>query len=458
MAKNKKRKSGKRKNYTPVEKKYVVKNNKNKKKAKINKPDIAHTQISDAEDVGKEKNEWKYKQRIKSILFFVFWLYFLTRLFITDFDLIFVTKHFEIGVIKYFTLRLLIFVLFSTIVWMCLKNKRFWWNILQLSYYPIYPLGFKIVKNLTWNFPNFVHKYKLNFLLFSYFDIIISFFVKFKITLLKVTGFILAIILMKFSGFYSLIISTIIFGLLQIGHIFKRLDELFGPMRIFQIKLDEGLIANPFTKDKVKSFVKKGETKEDLKKSKKQLKIKKMEHIILMDMLFKQVDEKVRSLASSKSYMKSFLVKGFYSFIFSMIMFGGINYCVFLIDANNFSYEGDPKYFEFFYYSFFTIFPDGVDIEPVTRTSKSIKMIGVFVGVFINLVIFALYLTINSERYKKNLQQVSIWSDSASNVINSYFIEKYGKEPTEALKWMTSVGSDLEKTLDEARKFFKLKK
>lgn len=130
-----------------------------------------------------------------------------------------------------------------------------------------------------------------------------------------------------------------------------------------------------------------------------------------------------------------------------MFYFGTINYCIFKINNAHFSFISVPKFFDFFYYSFFTIIPDGTDITPITILSKSIRMTGVMVGVLINLLLLTVYLTISNERFKENLERLLNFTDNYSKGINVHFEKKYGKNPTEALKKLNTLGSSIDSTM-----------
>jgi len=61
-------------------------------------------------------------------------------------------------------------------------------------------------------------------------------------------------------------------------------------------------------------------------------------------------------------------------------------------------------------------------------------MIGVFIGVIINLLLLTVYLTISNEKFKENLEKLYIFTEDYSKAINQRFEEKFGHSPTQGLQ------------------------
>ena len=84
-------------------------------------------------------------------------------------------------------------------------------------------------------------------------------------------------------------------------------------------------------------------------------------------------------------------------------------------------------------------------------------MAGVLVGVLINLLLLTVYLTISNERFKENLEQLLNFTDNYSKGINVHFEKKYGKNPTEALKKLSALGSSIDSTMKLIKTFMNIK-
>lgn len=398
----------------------------------------------------KESPTARRKTKIKRLLFGVIWFYFIIRVFITDIDLLLTYKYLSLTPSVYITLRILLTSLIILFIWIKAGNIRFWKNVGSFILYPIYPGATSIVKTLFWSVPKEMIDRKWQSLLYNYIDWTISFFVKFKYTLSKFILFLLAFILLFSLESYFLIIPILIFIILQVAHLYRRYKETFEPIRVFQIKLD-------FTSENIQEEFANEKLREKIEKAVGNIKdadeekafMKQMEHFLLISEFTSAFNTKMKNALNNRSYLKSFLWKAVFSLLISMVFFGGVNYGIYKYDPLNFKIEVGfiPKYFHFFYYSFFTIIPDGTDIEPATNLAKMIRMAGVIVGIFINLLVLAVYFTVSSDKYKENLEKAIKFTDESSKEIRNYFIEKYGHEPTEGINKLKSLGSTIEMTL-----------
>ena len=113
-------------------------------------------------------------------------------------------------------------------------------------------------------------------------------------------------------------------------------------------------------------------------------------------------------------------------------------------------------FFFTFYYSFFTIFPDGTDIIPIDIVAKITRMSGVVVGVLINLLLLTVYLTISNEKFKENLSNLSDITDNYSKEIQIHFENKYGYNPTEGLNKIKNLGSSIDGLIVKIKELIKI--
>lgn len=395
--------------------------------------------------------------RNKNSIFLFVYLYLIARIFITDIDLILVNRYLRVEYGEYIVLRFLVLSIIFFGLWKKLGNKRFWNNIGLFAALPIYPGLWIIIKNSVWRFPYYLVKKKQDFLLYLYAEVVLSLIVRFKTTILKVLIFILGFYITFFTeSSWLLIIGIVLLFLSQLLHLYKRWRELFGPVKVLQMTFrpieddNEPITLEAFEKS-IKNNV------ENAKKDKKDPVVIEMEQYILMHELMKAFDKKVKEILTSQTYIKTFILRSFYSFVFAMVIFGGINYCLYKINPSHFTVGEKPGYFEFFYYSFFNIISEGVDIEPISRVSKSFRMIGVSIGVLINFLILAVYFTVNSERYKKNLENMNLWISKFSNQVNNQYHQKYNHSPQEGESVLKSAGSELIKHLNDLRELLKRK-
>lgn len=325
-------------------------------------------------------NLFEKPNRLVTWIHSMIWLYIFHRIFLTDYDLNYFTEIFPISEAKYIFYRNVIFGIVILLVWSFIGNKRFYKSVILFFLFPFYPILLSVLLFLFWKLPAYFIKGKHDFLLYSYIDNLVSLIVRFRLTLIKAMLLLMGfIILMGFEG-EILWLAILIFGILQSLHLYKRYVETFAPIKVFQIKLATVKPKNPFNKVKFDN-----DLENATKNQKGKIEIAQMEYFLMISEFSNLFHRKIQDVLSTKSYLKGFLFKAIYSFFISIILFGGINYAIYKINPSNFQYTGEPKYFEFAYYSFFNIFSEGVDIDPITRLAKSVRMIGVSVGVIINL-------------------------------------------------------------------------
>lgn len=398
-------------------------------------------QNQDGKEIVKLPSKKKLAKRIiRNILFISFWLYVLIRLFITDIDLL-VAENLGIQNVPLFvTLRLLILLIIFFLIWKTIGNKRFWKNIGLFFLFPIYPVGWVLTKGFAFYLPGFLLYSNLHFTLYSYIELIITFIVDFKKTSLKILLFVLAFIILFNLDSYWLIFPIIIFSFLQLNHIHKRYKQTFEPIKIFRIDLDSEIFENdkPFLIDKVEKKLDK--ISKDKRLNDEEKVFKKIEHILLISEFAKSLSISIKDILNNRTYFKSFLWKILFSLFFSMVLIGGINYALYKMDPVNYNFESEPKFYDFFFYSFFTIIPDGTDITPASTIAKTVKMIGVLIGVIINLLVLTFYVAVANDKYREKLSKLSIYSNEYSESVKSFFRQKYGYDPSEYIEKIKNRG------------------
>lgn len=371
----------------------------------------------------------------KRILFSLVWIYVLIRVFITDVDAVIADKLGISNVPLYAVIRLLFISLIIIVTWIRIGNSRFWRNVMLFFVFPLYPNFLILIKKL-FQIPKYLYQNKKTTLLFYCLETIITFLASFKSNIAKITLFLLGIIGLAYFKGYWLIIPICTFSTIQIMHLYKRVSQSFSPIKFFGLKVD-------LENEKNKGFsaeeaLKSRRSDSETELNKEERTIKEMEHFLMLSVLFNSLGSRMKHVLNNKTYMISFLGKGIFSFILSIICFGGINYALYKINPHWYRIDFGPNFFDFIYYSFFTIFSEGVDIEPVTTLTKMVRMAGVFVGVIINLIILGILFNNNNERYQKTLSQIMTFSQTYNAELSKYFQTQYGYTPTEKLTSLDS--------------------
>ncbi|MBL0109839.1 MAG: hypothetical protein IPP42_02820 [Saprospiraceae bacterium] len=145
---------------------------------------------------------------------------------------------------------------------------------------------------------------------------------------------------------YLLIIPIISFLVLLIMHLWKRYKDVFDPIYFYTFKFENTSSQKPFNfvllEDKLKINY------DNAKYSKKELKIRNIENILMLRQIVLLFDKNITSILESKAYYKEIIFKALYSMVFAMFVLGSINYCIFKF--NNDFYEitdSDNTFFNF---------------------------------------------------------------------------------------------------------------
>jgi hypothetical protein len=397
----------------------------------------------------------KRKRRFKYLFFSLVWLYILSSVFVTNIDTLLISEFQIIGTTKYITFKFLVFLLLLTVSWLIIGNRRFWKNIGLFFLFPLYPVFWIFLKNFLWNIPRILLMWKWHILLYYYIELLISFFVKIKFNTLKFSLFILSFLFMFNLHSNWLYIPIVLFVILQTIHIAARFKETFSPMKILKMPVGDldDFLKTPSSPDKFDEIFEDESNEKDVSDEEK--KLKNMERYLIINEFATAFNFKLKEIINRRIYMLSFLGKALFSFFLAMVYFGAINYCLFKINPNFFKTELSPQYFDFFYYSFFTIFPDGTDIVPISVISKIARMAGVSVGVVINLLLLTFYIAISSEKFKENLSKISKVTDKYTIEIQQHFKLKYGCNPADGIKRLKEMGSEIDSLIKDFRKHIK---
>jgi hypothetical protein len=423
-------------------------------------PDQPVLQTKDGEEIIKtpSKKGKRTRRIIKNFLFFFFWLYLLIRLFITDIDLLLATR---LGIQNsrlFISLRFISLLIIFFLIWIYIGNKRFWKNVGLFVLFPIYPGGWIFVQGICGNLPEFLLAKNLHFTLYSYIELIINFIFEFKRTMLKILVFILAFIVLFNLNSYWLLISIVIFSFLQISHIIKRFRQTFEPIKVFRIKIDTGDMEkdHPLLMGSIEKQFQKIER--DKKLGNEEKTFKQIEHVLMISEVANTLSLEIKNILTNRTYFKAFFWKILFSLLISMIFFGGINYALYRFNPSNYNVDHNPSFFNFFYYSFFTIIPGATDISAASTVAKFVKMAGVSIGIIINLLILTFYITVANDKYKEKLSKLINYADQYSVDVKDFFKKKYGYDPSEYVEKVKKQGTNFKTMMDFLGMLFRKKK
>ncbi len=431
---------------------------------KNDKLDHIHpTIVKGYKDLSKEiakKNEKKKNKHVfrKRVCYLLIWLYFLFSILIINPDAYFVVNFLDFSIFSYLIFRILIISSILMIIWKRVGNKRLWKTVGEFFLFPFYPGLWAFIKSFAYYIPRNFIKTKSFYLLFVYLEVVIGCIFNFKTKALSILIFLLGFsILLLIDNKIALSFGIILLLISQYNHLKVRWIELFGPLKILHLELPPITEKNqPITIEKIDRELRNAINKE--KKNNSAMKnslVIEVERYVVYSEVITALDAHVKDILNSKSYLKHLVVKSFYSLLFAVVIFGGVNYGLFKINPANYKVGGESNLFNFMYYSFFTIFSEGVDIDPVSQTAKAFRMLGVFIGAFINFLILAVYFTVVNEKYKQNLKGLTSWTTIFTGKMNEHMKKKHNRDGEQNKHWLKAQGSDIANHIESVQRFFR---
>lgn len=337
---------------------------------------------------------------VRETIAILFWVYVLVKLFAFDIDVFLVNKLLPEFVLL---LNLKFFILIGIIasIWLVTKNKHILSWSLYVFFYPA------IV--LLWKLPFFIFKQKSWILAFAFINSIISFFKSIKYSFIT-SAFFLGSVAIVFSFSNEKLLwaaTTIILGFLLVTYI-HRFVLVFKPSSIFQVHIK---IFSGIRKHGVSSFALDESIKNLPVASLDQKQMEKWTTNLQMSVLFNRIclfaARKLRDYQNSGLNVVSYVLTILMLIVLTVFSFAAINYGLFKIDANLFSYSATPSFFTFFYYSFNNILFNSIrEIAPTMPVSQTASMMESFFALFLVVIFVSLLLSVRSQRHAEELNEV----------------------------------------------------
>ncbi|MDW7692992.1 hypothetical protein R9C00_10320 [Flammeovirgaceae bacterium SG7u.111] len=413
------------------------------------------------EDVIKKKKLKKKNSIIRNGLFLIIWTYIALRVFIGDLEMFYILNYSRESFIQHAILRNLFFTTIVFVYWNIVGNKKFWKNIGLFFLFPFYPFLLNSLVFLyyaTIYYPiEILFRLGFNSFIYSYLDLIIGSIINFKNKVISAVMFTASVYFIYIGNEYMLIIAIVFLFLLLFGHLNNRFKEVFTPFNILRLPIDLMPSSEDELDDIVNNTFEEKANRKDKKRHTDGLKFKLEDHILMHEFI-NIVNAKIKSILQQRTYAKSFLWKALFSFFYSILIVAIINFALYKFSTDNFKLETNPTFFNFFYYSVYSVFPNGTDIIAQSIYAKSLQIIGVFVGVVIQIIILAISFTISTEKYKESYSLISAYSEKYSNKHKEKILKKYGLDSiSSAILSLETEGKDVKNQLRIFKKLFGIK-
>lgn len=374
--------------------------------------------------------------RVKNIIFFLLWLYIFGKLFIADVET-FIFRTYNISDSWILNYRFFILIIISIILWFKLGFWRFFKN---LGLFILYP--FKI---LFWNIP-FVFGYKIPLKLFQskqyilllgYAESVIGFFRKFRWSVLQFATLLLAILTaFNSKNVFFLYVATSYFGLYLIFHFFERVKYAINPLGL---TISNAKFLESRDDD---AFIPKLTITEKEKTDEQVIRKRKDEHIrsivyskYLITFLAQQVDN-----YSKITFLFLTIIKLIVTFTLSIFICAFMSYCFYKIAPGSYksSIDGGITFIDFIVYGFFNVAPDGIYLEPTTKSGWVLKTIFGYVGVVcIGILLISIFTAITSTFEPVITKAVKLLTEK-SNKISLYLNTEYKMTEEEAIQYLSN--------------------
>lgn len=326
-----------------------------------------------------------------------FWVYVPIKLFVLDIDTILVARYLP-DYAYIFQFRFLLLIAGLSIALILSQSAKLLGTIAFIVFYPLILLGFRL--------PFFLWQRQSWILVFALANSVIAFVQSFKINFVVYSTLAISLFVAVLSSSRLALLMSIVATLGCLGVLFvRRLIFVFRPSRVFDAyqRLFPWIRAKvtATNANPVPTIVPEKFNEEQLTKWATGL-----QTVILYNraclFLARKLQQYQRSRLNIVFYIFSLVALA----IVTVVGFGGINLSLYKIDHSLFSYAYDrpPTAFTFFYYSFSYVFPGASSgLSPVLPVSQTFQMIETVSGVFLIVLMVALFFTVSDERYTREL-------------------------------------------------------
>lgn len=392
-----------------------------------NKPQ-ATDQVSEKQNIGN-----RIGTTIKEIISIFFWVYVPIKLFIFDIDQ-FLLITFLPTFAWTLNFKFVILILIIASLWVFTSSKQiFYW----LSYILFYP-----VILFFWKIPFFILKQKSWILALAIINAIISFLKSLRYNFIMFALFISSsVIVLCFSNKYLMYYTVLTSSVVLIITYMNRLTYIFKPSKLSQMY--SKIISSIRTKG-VSSFALEQSIRDLPINSLDQKQLEKRTTNLQTSVLFNRlclfVAKKMRDYQNSSVNVLFEIIAIIFLLVFTIFSFAIINYGLFKLNNNLFSFATPPTFFTFFYYSFNNILFNSInELMSILPISQTVSMIESFFSLFLVAIFLSLVLP---RRLQKD-------SEELNEVITN--VEAQGKEMEKFIKSEYKVDS-IEDAMSELEK------
>jgi hypothetical protein len=364
----------------------------------------------------------KFLAVLKEIIAALFWIYVISKLFIFDIDIWLVNKYLP----SYsWLLNFKFFILISAvaIVWLITKNKHILSWTLYIVFYPA------IV--LFWKIPFFVFKQKSWIFAFALINAVISFFKSIKYNFIAFALFLASFaVIFGFSNAKLLWPAiSILFIILAIIYI-RRFILVFKPSSIYQVYIKIFSATKNYGSKQTTLFALDENIKNLPVENLDQKQLEKWTTNLQISVLFNRIclfaAKKLRDYQNSGLNIVSYILTILLLIVLTVFSFAAINFGLFKINTEFFSYPAIPNFFTFFYYSFNNLVFNSIkEITPLMPIAQIVFMLESFFALILVVIFISLLLSVRSQRHTEELNEVIKGIETQGTEIEGFIKDEY---------------------------------
>jgi len=321
-----------------------------------------------------------------------------------------------------FKINIIIPVIYLFVLFLWIKNQR-WYYTLAFFFYPFLLIFWFIPKWILFYGKMYIFLYYLNFL----FKVIRNYR---KNIVIATVAIILVLLLSIGNSLWLRGFSLLFFSYLYFLFFKLFLKEIFKPDSFFESssknKIEKFLAVDSTT---TPSFITNLEVrKEDEKLEPEEKKSRIKERLININYVYEYLIQSLSGFRNERSYILFCIFQLFLYFSITVAYFSFLNYQVFQINTDQFSFSEFPSVFDFIYYTLKTITFSNIDfLKPTGTVARAIEIFSfLMLGIFLLVIVVSLLFSL--QRHKlKDLMESGVKSLKIQNELLSDHIEKkYG--------------------------------
>lgn len=321
--------------------------------------------------------------------------------------------------------------------------KQKWYYNLALMFYP----GLIIV----WFLPKLILKNGKLYLLLYYIKSITSLLTRFKqVTVQFSIAFVLILLLNSTGNSYVRIISVFYFSFIFLKIMIRYIKGSYDEYNTKSTGKDNKSMDSLNKIDLTNSVE---STKADEKLSQEEVRIDKIQTIVLWKSFLDYVIQNVNGTRGKRAFLIVWFFDYFLYLTLTLVFFTFINYQIFKIEPDNYLCTSKVNVFDFFYYTFKTITFSNIDyLKPLSTLARTVEILSYLILCFYFIIITASSIfSLNLTDYTKNMESIVTVCSRENDKLTEHLRANYNTDISNVLKEIETISNStlkLKKTLE----------